>query len=97
MLPWLMGKAVELDRAVGKLLPVERQTSAQHAAHVFAGLEHLLENGLALAQRRIWIDTATGGQGQAGQQYNRKSFKSHDGFRSRKNGGQYPRVFDKDQ
>ncbi|MND71910.1 hypothetical protein D3C80_634490 [compost metagenome] len=92
-----MGKAVELDRSIGKFLPVERQAPAQHAAHVFAGLEHLFENSFTLTQRRIRIDPTTRGQGQAGQQYNGKSFESHDGFRSRKNGGQYPRVFDKDQ
>jgi hypothetical protein len=36
-----------------------------------------------LTQRRIRVDAAASGQRQAGQQYNRKSFKSHGGFRSR--------------
>jgi hypothetical protein len=77
-----MGQRIELDRAFGELRPVERMPT-QHAAQVFAGLEHLLEDRLALTQRGIGIDTAAGGQGQAGQQYNSQFFKSHGGFRSR--------------
>jgi hypothetical protein len=65
-----MGQRIELHRAFGELRPVERDPPTQHAAQVFAGLEHLLEDRLALTQRRVGIDTAAGGQGQAGQQYN---------------------------
>src|SRR5471032_2492382 len=81
--PRLVGQAVELVRTLDETRPVKRNAAAQHAAQVFAGLEHLLENGLALAQRRIRVDAAARAEGQAGQQYNRKSFKSHGGFRSR--------------
>ena len=78
--PRLMGQRIQLDGAFGELRTVERDAPTQHAAQVFAGLEHLLEDRLALAQGRIRIDTATGGQCQAGQQYKGQSFKSHDGF-----------------
>ena len=83
MLPRLMGQRIQLDRTFSKLGAVEWNAPAQHATQVFAGLEHLLENGFALAQGRIRINPATGGQRQAGQQYNGQSFKSHDGSRSR--------------
>ncbi|MNL25735.1 hypothetical protein D3C87_1472240 [compost metagenome] len=83
MLPRLTGQRIEFHRAFGELRAIERNASTQHAAQVFASIEHLLENGLALAERRVGVDAATSGQRQAGQQYNRKSFKSHGGFRSR--------------
>lgn len=97
MLPRLMGQRIQLDRAFGKFSAVEGDAPTQHAAQVFAGLEHLLEDRLALAQRRIGIYAATGGQCQAGQQYNGQSFKSHGGFEVTGNGGQYPRPARKDQ
>src|SRR5450830_557244 len=81
--PRFAGQAVELVRAFDETWPVKRNAAAQHATQVFAGLEHLLENGLALAQRRIRVDATACTEGQAGQQYNGKSFKSHGGFRSR--------------
>lgn len=74
VLPRLMGQAIKLHRPLGKTRTVERNPPPQHAPQVLAGLEHLLEDRLALAQGRIGIDTATGGKRQAGQQYNRKSF-----------------------
>src|SRR5471032_23303 len=83
MFPRLMGQRIKLHCAVSKFAAVKRNTATQHAAQVLAGLEHLLEDRLALTQGRIGINAAAGGQGQAGQQYNRKSFKSHGGFRSR--------------
>lgn len=97
MLPRLVGQRIQFDRTFGKFRAVEREASTQHAAQVFAGLEHLLEDRLALAQRRIRINAATGGQCQAGQQYNGQSFKSHGGFEVTGNGGQYPRPARKDQ
>ena len=97
MLPRLVGQRIKLDRAVGEFGAVERDASTQHAAQVFAGLEHLLEDRLALAQGRIRINAAAGGQCQAGQQYNGQSFKSHGGFEVTGNGGQYPRPARKDQ
>src|SRR3989344_1878086 len=86
MFPWLMGQRIEFHRAVSELRAIERNTATQHATQVFTGLEHLLENGLALTEGRVGIDAATSAKRQAGQQYNRKSFKSHGGFRSRKTG-----------
>src|SRR5450830_1182786 len=80
MLPRLMGQRIELDRAFGELRAVERDASTQHATQVFAGLEHLLEDRLALAQGRIRINATTGRQCQAGEQYNSQFFKSHGGF-----------------
>ena len=97
MLPRFMGQRIELDRAFGELRAVERDASTQHATQVFAGLEHLLEDRFALAQGRIRINAATGGQRQAGQQYNSQFFKSHGGFEVTGNGGQYPRPARKDQ
>jgi len=97
MLPRLMGQRVQPDCAFGKFSAVEWDPPAQHAAQVFAGLEHLLEDRFALAQGRIRINAATGGQRQAGQQYNSQFFKSHGGFEVTGNGGQYPRPARKDQ
>ena len=85
-----MGQGVELDRTLGKFRPVERNTAAQHATQVFAGLEHLLEDGLALAQWRVRIHAAAGGQRQSGQQYNSQFFKSHGGSGSRETAASIP-------
>ena len=79
-----MGQRIEFHRALSESGAIECNTATQHPAQVFTGLEHLFENGLALAEGRIGVDAATSGQREAGQQYNRKSFKSHGGFRSRK-------------
>lgn len=84
MFPRLMGQRIEFNRAVSEPGAIERDTATQHAAQVFTGLEHLFENGLALTEGRVGVDAATSAKCQAGQQYNRKSFKSHGGFRSRK-------------
>ena len=97
MLPRLMGQRIQFDRTLGELGAVKWDTPAQHPAQVFTSLEHLLEDRLALAQGRIRINAATGGQCQAGQQYNGQSFKSHGGFEVTGNGGQYPRPARKDQ
>lgn len=88
--PRFVGQRVEFHRAVSEFFPIEGNTATQHATQVFAGLEHLLENGLALAKWRIGVDAATSGQRQAGQQYNGKSFKSHGGFRSRETAASIP-------
>ena len=69
-----MGQRIQLDRTLGELGAIKWDTSAQHAAQVFTGLEHLLEDRLALAQGGIGINTATGRQSQAGQQYNGQFF-----------------------
>ncbi|MDP1165322.1 hypothetical protein Q6281_27885, partial [Klebsiella pneumoniae] len=61
MFPRFMGQRIQLDCAVGEFRAVEGNAPAQHAAQVFAGLEHLLEDRLALAQGRIRINAATGG------------------------------------
>ncbi|MNR37292.1 hypothetical protein D3C85_1552980 [compost metagenome] len=82
MFPRLAGQRIKFHRPVSESPAVERNTATQHAAKVFTGLEHLLEDCLALAQRRVGVHTAARGQGQAGQQYNGKSFESHGGFRS---------------
>ena len=97
VLPRFVGQRIEFGRAFGELRAIEGDTPTQHASQVFAGLEHLFEDRLALTQRRIRIHSATGGQSQAGQQYNGQSFKSHDGFKVTVNGGQYPRPARKDQ
>ena len=83
MFPRFTGQRIELHSAFGELRAVEWNTATQHATQVFARLEHLLENSLALTEWRVGVDTAASGQCQAGQQYNRKSFKSHGGFRLR--------------
>ena len=74
MFPRLMGQRIQLDRTLGELGAIEWDTPAQHAAQVFTGLEHLLEDRLALAQGRIGVNTATGRHRQAGQQYNSQFF-----------------------
>ena len=68
MLPGLPGQLIQLDRTTDEALLVEGDAPAQHAAEVFAGLEHLLEDRLALAQGRVWIDAAAGGQSQTDEQ-----------------------------
>jgi len=59
--PRLVGQLIELHRALGESLTIERNTATQHATQLFAGLEHLFEDRLALAQGRIGVDAATGG------------------------------------
>ena len=84
VLPRLVSQGIQLDRALSKARAVEGNPATQHAAQLFAGLEHLLENRFTLAQRRIGINPTARSQRQAGQHYNSQSFKSHGGFRSRK-------------
>ncbi|MNN18895.1 hypothetical protein D3C81_1321150 [compost metagenome] len=77
MLPRLARQLVELGRPGGKCLGVEADAAAQHAAEVFAGVEHLLEQRLALAERRIRIDPIAGGQGQAAQGQQKQGTGNH--------------------
>ena len=87
VLPRLVRKVVQLQRTAGKLHPVERQPATQHAAQVFAGLEHVLEDDLALAQRRVGVNplATTQGctQGHCCQHYNGQSLQhdAHFGLR----------------
>lgn len=53
MFPRFMGQRIQLDRTLGELGAIKWDTSAQHAAQVFTGLEHLLEDRLALAQGEL--------------------------------------------
>jgi len=66
VLPGLVSQLVQLLGVVGELLLVEGHPATQHAAHVFADMEHLLEQRLTLAQRGIGIDTAACAEGEAG-------------------------------
>ncbi|MNN70929.1 hypothetical protein D3C81_1868220 [compost metagenome] len=84
VLPRLPRQGVELHGPLGKLHPVEGQTTAQHAAQVFAGLEHVLEDHLTLAQRRIRVNTVTGIQGQGCEQNNGQSLEHHGHYGLRK-------------
>ena len=38
------GQGIQLDGTLSKTRAIERNSTPQHAAQVFAGLEHLLEN-----------------------------------------------------
>ncbi|MCY1433239.1 hypothetical protein D9M71_492620 [compost metagenome] len=98
VLPGLTRQLVELDRALGKALLVEAEAPAQHAAQILAGIEHLLEQGLALAQRRVGVDAVAGSQGQAAQGQQQQGSGNHGN--SRVGGGnarQYPRIADAGQ
>ena len=70
VLPRCLDQAVELTGAGNKIRLIETDTTTQHAAQLFAGLEHLLEDGFALAQRRVWIEALAGPETEAGQQDN---------------------------
>ena len=84
---WSLSRALPRQLASELLLTGERLSSQR--LHELGVVNRVtapgaaLEESLALAERRVGVDTATSGQRQAGQQYNRKSFKSHGGFRSR--------------
>ena len=49
-----------------------------HAAEILAGLHHVLEDGLALAERGIRIDAFATGQHQGGEQRHAYNFQRHD-------------------
>lgn len=97
VLPGLVRQGVELHCALGELVAIERQAATQHATEVFAGLEHVLEDRLALAQRRVGVNAVTGAQGKGGEQYYGQSLEHHGLFGQQKTGRQYRRPLAKDQ